>query len=197
MAAVLRPAAGGPHRLSQLPRPPAPATSRMAISRQASKPGSGRRGVVNGRWSAERAHFKLPQASFLRIVECRAHNRISSPLSEHPVRSVYEGKVGTGDAPSRHSRSAANLQLLWAALLSKQVVGRPNQGNNPWAEKYAICPLCAQAISSVLIRGPSPGGSSASWFSLSFSERPSAISARTRTQKSQGQSGLVVHFDSV
>jgi hypothetical protein len=29
----------------------------------------------------------------------------------------------------------------------------------------------------------------------SFSERPSAILARTRTQKSQGQSGLLVHFD--
>ncbi|SRR6266851_7611541 len=83
--------------------------------------------------------------------------------------------------------------------------GQPYYPNKSWedrikaiilgAEKYAICPLCAQAISSVLIRGPSPGGSSASWFSLSFSERPSAISARTRTQKSQGQSGLLVHFD--
>src|ERR1700676_4484735 len=35
--------------------------------------------------------------------------------------------------------------------------------------------------------------SSAILFCSSFSERPSAISARTRMQKSQGQSGLLVH----
>ncbi len=63
---------GDPPSASAISRPLWPAALRPHKS-SPSKPGSGRRGVVNGRWSAERAHFKLPQASFLRIVECRAH----------------------------------------------------------------------------------------------------------------------------
>ncbi len=42
----------------------------------------------------------------------------------------YEAEVETGDAHERYAGSAANLQLLWTASLSQQVVGRSNKSNS-------------------------------------------------------------------
>jgi hypothetical protein len=64
----------------------------------------------------------------------------------------YEAQVGFGDAPIRYAGSAANLQLLWAALLSEQVMGRSTPGGGLRAEKYAICPLCTQTVPDEVLR---------------------------------------------
>src|SRR5262249_54124123 len=77
-----------------------------------------------------------------------ADNNLSPPL-EHP----NESQAGAGDAHVSHAGSAAYLQLL-RALLSQQVMGRPNEMRAIifGAEKYAVCPLCTQEVPSDVFR---------------------------------------------
>jgi hypothetical protein len=53
---------------------------------------------------------------------------------------LYEAEPGTGDAPFSYARSAAYMQLLRAALLSQQVMGRPNESHHIWGRKILGLP---------------------------------------------------------
>jgi hypothetical protein len=54
---------------------------------------------------------------------------------------LYEAETGTGDELFHYARSAANMQLLRAALLSEQVMGRPNESHHLWSRKILGLPF--------------------------------------------------------
>jgi hypothetical protein len=74
--------------------------------------------------------------SILANLRAKAENDWSPPLDQ-----LYEAQTGIGDAPFSYARSAAYMQLLRAALLSQQVMGRSNESHHLWGRKIHGLPF--------------------------------------------------------
>jgi len=110
-----------------------PEQRRLLVSAagQSCLPRTARCGMAQRRYTLD---FWLGARIVLAQLPAKAENDVSPRLE-----FLNENQIGTGDVHVSYAGSAAYLQLLWTALLSEQIMGRPDESH--YLRSRKVCGL--------------------------------------------------------